>query len=139
MTDEKKKQIAAALEAGARSVSPEIARAVVEQEAKVRPLWEKLGDGRDEYRTLWMILQDAVSGVCRDIPWNFVAAAAAAFAYLIYPFDVIPDFIPLSGYADDILMLDWVVARFADVIDGCRKKKIPARKRGAKHHPERAR
>jgi uncharacterized membrane protein YkvA (DUF1232 family) len=30
-------------------------------------------------------------------------------AYLALPFDVVPDFIPVAGYADDVLLVAWVL------------------------------
>ncbi|MCQ2352424.1 MAG: DUF1232 domain-containing protein [Victivallaceae bacterium] len=123
ITQEKKRQVAAALESGAQNISPEIVRELAGQDAKVRPLWEKLGGGCEKYRTLWAILQDFARDVSCRVPWELVAAAAAAFAYLIFPFDVIPDFIPVSGYADDVFMLELVLERFAVAITSYEKRK----------------
>lgn len=123
ITQEKKRQVAAALESGAQNISPEIVRVIASQDAKVRPLWGKLGGKCEKYRTLWAVLQDfAWDASCR-VPWELVAAAAAAFAYLIFPFDVIPDFIPVSGYADDVFMLELVLERFAAAIAAYEKQK----------------
>lgn len=44
---------------------------------------------------------DAISGKRSDIPWDVIAWIAAAIAYLIMPVDLIPDAIPVFGYADD--------------------------------------
>lgn len=41
-------------------------------------------------------------GRSRYLPW-------AAFAYLIFPFDIVPDLLPLIGQADDALVLIMLV------------------------------
>lgn len=39
------------------------------------------------------------------VPWYAKALAIAVAAYAISPIDLIPDFIPVLGYLDDILLL----------------------------------
>ena len=41
----------------------------------------------------------------RRVPWILKLLPIAAFLYLILPIDVIPDIIPLLGFADDLLAL----------------------------------
>ena len=38
-------------------------------------------------------------------PWYARVAAAAVVAYALSPIDLIPDFIPLLGYLDDLILL----------------------------------
>ena len=38
-------------------------------------------------------------------PWYAKAVAAAVVAYALSPIDLIPDFIPIFGYVDDLLLL----------------------------------
>jgi len=40
-----------------------------------------------------------------DCPWRTVAAVASALLYLSSPIDVIPDFIPLAGLLDDVVVI----------------------------------
>ena len=51
----------------------------------------------------------------RSLPRAVRAGLALLLAYLAFPFDVVPDFIPVLGYADDAIivaaMLRWVVRR----------------------------
>ena len=38
-------------------------------------------------------------------PWYAKAVAAAVVAYALSPFDLIPDFIPVIGYLDDLIVV----------------------------------
>jgi uncharacterized membrane protein YkvA (DUF1232 family) len=39
------------------------------------------------------------------VPWYAKVAAAAVAAYALSPIDLIPDFIPIIGYLDDVLIV----------------------------------
>jgi uncharacterized membrane protein YkvA (DUF1232 family) len=44
---------------------------------------------------------------CRDprVPWYAKALAAGLVAYALSPIDLIPDFIPVLGYLDELLVI----------------------------------
>jgi uncharacterized membrane protein YkvA (DUF1232 family) len=44
------------------------------------------------------------------VPWYVKALAAATAAYALSPIDLIPDFIPVLGYLDDIIVLPVLIA-----------------------------
>lgn len=47
-------------------------------------------------------------------PWHAKALAAFVVAYALSPIDLIPDFIPVLGYLDDVILLPiliWVTVR----------------------------
>lgn len=50
-----------------------------------------------------------------ETPVHLKAATLFVAFYLVNPFDVLPDFIPLLGWVDDIvlvpLMVSWIVSR----------------------------
>jgi uncharacterized membrane protein YkvA (DUF1232 family) len=48
---------------------------------------------------LWLAARDP------RVPWYAKAAAAAVAAYALSPIDLIPDFIPVLGYLDDLLIV----------------------------------
>ena len=48
---------------------------------------------------LWIAARD------RRVPWYAKAAAAAVAAYALSPIDLIPDFIPVLGYLDDVIIV----------------------------------
>ena len=54
--------------------------------------------GRDVV-ALWLAARDP------RVPWHAKALAAAVAAYALSPIDLIPDFIPLLGYLDDLLIV----------------------------------
>jgi uncharacterized membrane protein YkvA (DUF1232 family) len=49
----------------------------------------------------------ALSLACRDprVPWYAKVLAAGIVAYALSPIDLIPDFIPILGYLDDLILL----------------------------------
>ena len=52
------------------------------------------------------LLADHAHGACPQIPYQTVSILAAALFYYLEPMDVVPDFIPRAGTADDALVLD---------------------------------
>jgi uncharacterized membrane protein YkvA (DUF1232 family) len=60
-------------------------------------------------------------------PWYAKLFAAAVVAYALSPLDLIPDFIPVIGYLDDILLVPlglWIAVRLIprEVIEDCRDR-----------------
>ncbi len=63
----------------------------------------------------------------RDTPWYAKALAAVTVAYALSPIDLIPDFIPVLGYLDDMLLLPLLAAGVIrllprPVLEDCRKE-----------------
>ncbi|OGJ93414.1 MAG: hypothetical protein A2487_16870 [Candidatus Raymondbacteria bacterium RifOxyC12_full_50_8] len=40
-----------------------------------------------------------------ELPWQIVGAMTAALLYVLNPLDLIPDFIPIIGFVDDIFII----------------------------------
>lgn len=62
-------------------------------------------------------------------PWLPRLLAIAVVAYALSPIDLIPDFIPILGYLDDLILLPlglWLVIRLmpAQVLDACRQQAL---------------
>ena len=47
----------------------------------------------------------SASSSARPTPWYAKALAACVVAYALSPIDLIPDFIPVLGYLDDLLLV----------------------------------
>lgn len=61
----------------------------------------------------------------RETPWVAKLLAGVTVAYALSPIDLIPDFIPVLGYLDDLILLPALVALTvrlvpASVMDECR-------------------
>jgi uncharacterized membrane protein YkvA (DUF1232 family) len=54
---------------------------------------------RRDIVALWIAARDP------RVPWYAKAAAAAVAAYALSPIDLIPDFIPVLGYLDDLIIV----------------------------------
>ncbi|HZT07220.1 MAG TPA: YkvA family protein [Chloroflexota bacterium] len=73
---------------------------------------------------------------CRDprTPWYVRALTAAVVAYAISPIDLIPDFIPVVGYLDDLILVPVGLALAVRMIPGpvmadCRERASGATER----------
>ncbi|MFJ3464131.1 YkvA family protein [Achromobacter spanius] len=69
--------------------------------------------------TLWFAGKDPRT------PWYAKALGVLVVAYALSPIDLIPDFIPVLGYVDDVLLLPvliWLTIKLLppDVISDCR-------------------
>ncbi len=65
---------------------------------------------------------------CRDprTPWYAKALGFVVIGYALSPIDLIPDFIPVLGYLDDVILLPLGILLFrrlipAEVLDDCRR------------------
>jgi len=57
-----------------------------------------MGAAKREVHAIYLTVAD------RRVPWHVKALAICVAAYALSPIDLIPDFIPVVGYADD-----WIV------------------------------
>jgi len=69
--------------------------------------------------TLWF------AGQHPDTPWYAKALGLFVMAYALSPIDLVPDFIPVLGYLDDIILLPaliWLTVKLlpAKVLSECR-------------------
>ena len=63
------------------------------------------------------MLNAYIAGEYRDIPWRSVSLITAAIVYFVMPFDLMPDFLPLFGFIDDVALLSWTLAQIKSDID----------------------
>ncbi|MHA7772104.1 YkvA family protein [Roseibium sp. M-1] len=72
---------------------------------------------------------DALYLAGRDprVPWHVKALAMAVAAYALSPIDLIPDFIPVIGYLDDLLLVPlgiFLVVKLipTEIMEDCRRR-----------------
>ena len=57
---------------------------------------------------MFSLVKDYWQGDYRQVPWFIIAAIVSLLLYVLNPLDVMPDFIPVIGYVDDVLMFSVV-------------------------------
>jgi uncharacterized membrane protein YkvA (DUF1232 family) len=62
-----------------------------------------------------------------DVPWYAKVVLALVLGYALSPIDLIPDFIPILGYVDDLLLIPLGIALAirlipADIMENCRRQ-----------------
>jgi uncharacterized membrane protein YkvA (DUF1232 family) len=59
----------------------------------------------EKIRILLRLLRAYINGNYRQIPWKSLLMIIGSLIYFMMPLDLIPDFIPVSGFADDIAII----------------------------------
>ena len=60
----------------------------------------------EDIKLMISLISDYYNGKYTDVPCKVIASIAGAVIYFVSPIDVIPDFIPVLGYADDVVVLN---------------------------------
>ena len=92
-------------------------RAKARLSGKARPSFEEIWD--DVQTSFRMVLAYARRDY-REIPVKSIALIAASSIYFLLTFDVIPDFIPLIGFADDLSLYIWTLKQVHDDLEAFR-------------------
>lgn len=74
---------------------------------------EKLKDVWDNIQLFINCVRDWMSGEYRDISKSTIILVVAALLYLVSPFDIVSDFIPVTGLLDDITIIGFVFKKVA--------------------------
>jgi uncharacterized membrane protein YkvA (DUF1232 family) len=92
--------------------------AVGRNASRIASYTRRLRSGRftvfaEQVRLATDLLNDVRSGEYRHVPWATVGSLAMAVAYFVMPLDMIPDYVPFSGFVDDAAVMS-IVFRAAE-------------------------
>ena len=62
--------------------------------------------------TLVRLVRSFISGEYREISTSTIVAGLAVLLYVLSPIDLVPDFIPVVGFLDDLSLVSWFVSKF---------------------------
>ena len=70
--------------------------------SQLTAVWESL-------TLMFGIVSDWIKGNYKEVPVGSIVAIVGGLIYFLSPIDVIPDFIPVIGYIDDVLVIGLVL------------------------------
>lgn len=77
----------------------------------------KMNEFADRVRLAIRMVRAYISGEYRELPWRTLIILVAGILYFVTPLDLIPDFIPVLGYVDDISVIFWIFKSFSDDLE----------------------
>ena len=107
------------------------AKHLLEDESKVKSLVDaagnkitsimgssaKMTEFADQVKLAIRMIQAYINGEYRDLPWRTLIILVAGILYFVTPLDLIPDFIPALGFADDISVIFWIFKSFSEDLE----------------------
>jgi len=87
--------------------------------------WQKLGRQAKKagINVVYLALVLFFMAKSPNFPTKDKAMIIAGLAYFILPIDVVPDFIPVAGYSDDLAVLIFIIGKVAYSVDDYSKNK----------------
>ncbi len=122
LDDQKKMKLESQLADGMdKPASDEDIQNVLDKKSAILKLLAKLGKRIEDVKLLWNMLVDYKQGRYKEVPWKLIASVVFFFVYLLNPFDLIPDVLPILGFTDDLAVLGLVFTCFSSDIDDYKK------------------
>lgn len=66
----------------------------------------------DVASTLVRLVRNYISGDYREVATGTIISGFAVLLYVLSPIDLIPDFIPVLGFLDDLSLISWFLGKF---------------------------
>lgn len=74
-------------------------------------------DAKHQINTLMRMMKAYYRGDYRKIPGNAIVRILGGLVYFVWILDLIPDFIPIVGFADDVAVIIWVYSGLVSEIE----------------------
>lgn len=78
---------------------------------------------KDNMKEAFNYVSDVFSGRYKDYSMTALITLVAGMVYVVSPIDIIPDFIPVVGFTDDITVFLFVLKSVNDELERYRKSK----------------
>lgn len=78
---------------------------------------------KDNMKEAFNYVSDVFSGRYKDYSMTALITLVAGMVYVVSPIDIIPDFIPVVGFTDDITVFLFVLKSINDELERYRKSK----------------
>lgn len=62
--------------------------------------------------TLVRLVMNYIKGDYREVSTGTIVTGLAVLLYVLSPIDLVPDFIPVLGFLDDLSLISWFVGKF---------------------------
>jgi uncharacterized membrane protein YkvA (DUF1232 family) len=66
--------------------------------------------------TVVRLVRSYITGDYRQIQLSTIISGLAVLLYVLSPIDLVPDFIPVVGFLDDLSLISWFVGKFSGEI-----------------------
>ncbi|MGB3587902.1 MAG: YkvA family protein [Tunicatimonas sp.] len=86
-----------------------LANAAMDKMRELRDDTEGMHSLKDQANTFVRMIRSYQAGDYKFTPWKSLLLITAGIIYFVSPLDLIPDFIPVLGFMDDITVLLWVL------------------------------
>lgn len=70
---------------------------------------ENLSEVSQSVQLLIRMIRAYASGDYKGLPWKSLISIVAVLIYFVSPIDLIPDFLPVIGIADDVALIVWLM------------------------------
>ncbi|WP_251967856.1 DUF1232 domain-containing protein [Parabacteroides sp. AD58] len=81
-------------------------------------------DAKGEITLIISYIRDISTGKYSDYNGKSLLMLVAGMIYLLTPLDIVPDVLPLVGFADDAAVITWLFKEFREELDHYRNKNI---------------
>lgn len=108
MSDHSKHKAQEELKRQSEGVSKKDLEKVIHEQDAIEDKFKTSGPlGRyiEDAKLLFSLIKDYANGSYRAVPWYSIAAIVAALLYVLNPFDILPDILPLLGLMDDAFVI----------------------------------